>query len=118
MPSCPRRPPISDLVACRNALTSVKRSVPTVLNSSSMPMMKPASPTRLTMNAFLPASPADFRSGGVQERIDIREAKRAHSAQQQQHADDEARVAHAIDDECLLARVARRFPIWWRAGTH
>ena len=27
---------------------------------------------------------------------------------QQQHADDEAGIAHAIDDECLLARVAGR----------
>ena len=42
------------------ALTSVNRTVPSTDSISSMPRMKPASPTRLTMNAFLPASPADF----------------------------------------------------------
>ena len=44
----------------RMAFTSVKRTVPSTDSMSSMPRMKPASPTRLTMNAFLPASPADF----------------------------------------------------------
>ncbi len=44
----------------RTALTSVNRTVPSTESMSSMPSMKPASPTRFTMNAFLPASPADF----------------------------------------------------------
>ena len=38
----------------------VKRMVPKVTAVSKMPRMKPASPMRLTMNAFLPASEADF----------------------------------------------------------
>ena len=46
--------------AQRPRSTSVKRTVPSTESISSMPRMKPASPTRLTMNAFLPASPADF----------------------------------------------------------
>src|SRR5690348_13605458 len=42
------------------ALTSVNLRVPSTESISSMPNTKPASPTRLTMNAFFPASPADF----------------------------------------------------------
>ena len=34
--------------------------MPNTANISNMPRMKPASPMRFTMNAFLPASPADF----------------------------------------------------------
>ena len=42
------------------AATSWKSSVPKVVKISSMPRMKPKSPMRLTMKAFLPASAADF----------------------------------------------------------
>ena len=38
--------------------TSRKSSVPNVKNTRKMPRMKPQSPMRLTMNAFLPASDA------------------------------------------------------------
>src|SRR6266850_7781518 len=40
--------------------TSWKSSVPKRVNTSSTPRMNPKSPMRLTMNAFLPASDADF----------------------------------------------------------
>ena len=43
-----------------SALTSVNRTVPSTDIMSSIPRMKPASPTRFMMNAFLPASAADF----------------------------------------------------------
>src|SRR5579871_351201 len=42
------------------AKSDVKSSVPKVLKSKNMPSMKPKSPMRLTMKAFLPASDADF----------------------------------------------------------
>ena len=42
------------------AFTSRKRPVPKTAKVSSIPRMKPESPTRLTMKAFLPASAADF----------------------------------------------------------
>jgi hypothetical protein len=38
-----------------------KSSVPKVRNSKNIPSMNPKSPMRLTMNAFFPASAADFR---------------------------------------------------------
>ena len=40
--------------------SATKSSVPNVRKSKNMPSMKPKSPMRLTMNAFLPASAADF----------------------------------------------------------
>ena len=40
--------------------TILKSSVPNVRKSRNIPSMKPKSPMRLTMNAFLPASEADF----------------------------------------------------------
>jgi hypothetical protein len=40
---------------------------------------------------------------------DLAEGQRAEVGQQQKHADQEAEVADAVDDECLLARVRRRF---------
>src|SRR3954452_11408252 len=40
--------------------TSWKSTVPNRVNSSSTPSTNPKSPIRLTMNAFLPASEADF----------------------------------------------------------
>src|SRR5580704_16824528 len=43
----------------RTALTSVNRIVPSTESMSSIPSSNPASPTRLTTKAFLPASPAD-----------------------------------------------------------
>ena len=43
------------------ANTSAYSSVPTVVQSSMMPRANPQSPTRLTMNAFLPAFAADSR---------------------------------------------------------
>ena len=49
-----------ELPAAQRALTSVNRTVPSTESISSMPSTKPASPTRLTRNAFLPASAADF----------------------------------------------------------
>src|SRR5882724_3877071 len=42
------------------AKREAKSSVPKVLKSKNMPSMKPKSPMRLTMKAFLPASEADF----------------------------------------------------------
>jgi hypothetical protein len=40
--------------------TSAKSSVWNVRNSRNIPSMKPKSPMRFTMKAFLPASEADF----------------------------------------------------------
>ena len=38
---------------------------------------------------------------------DLAEGERAEVGQQQKHSDQEAEVADAVDDECLLARVGR-----------
>jgi len=54
------KPAVSAGKPPRAWLTSTNRTVPSTLNISSMPRMKPASPTRLAMKAFLPASAADF----------------------------------------------------------
>jgi len=40
---------------------AIRREVPSVTAVRRMPRMKPASPMRLTMKAFLPASAADLR---------------------------------------------------------
>ena len=51
---------VSGARAAAAAATCWKSSVPNVVNTSSMPRMNPKSPIRLTTNAFLPASAADF----------------------------------------------------------
>ena len=51
---------VSALIPASALLTSRNRAVPKTENISSMPRMKPESPMRFTMNAFLPASAADF----------------------------------------------------------
>src|SRR5687767_3704895 len=49
----------SDGSAATRTASSWKSSVPNAQKSESIPRMKPRSPTRLTMKAFLPASDAD-----------------------------------------------------------
>ena len=55
-----RVPPIFPSPIARK--TSSYPSTPVVANRSRNPIRKPKSPTRFTMNAFLPASAADFFS--------------------------------------------------------
>jgi len=56
------KPAVSDVNAplVRALFTSRKRSEPSTFIIRNIPSRKPASPMRFTMNAFLPASAADF----------------------------------------------------------
>ena len=45
-------------ISAAAAITARKSSVPNVTKTRNIPARKPASPMRLTMNAFLPASEA------------------------------------------------------------
>ena len=47
-------------ISATASATARKSRVPNVKKIRKMPRMKPQSPTRLTMNAFLPASDAVF----------------------------------------------------------
>ena len=58
------------------------------------------------------AEDAEARDFGVElaaaeDGVDVREAQRAEDRQHEQHAEQEAGVADAVDDERLLARIAR-----------
>jgi len=47
-------------IAATCSAMALKSSVPNAVKAPNMPRMNAKSPMRFTMNAFLPASPADF----------------------------------------------------------
>ena len=101
---------------CRAMATSVKRSVPSTDIMSSMPRMKPESPTRFTMNAFLPGVgrrflvivETDQQVAAQSHAFPAHEQQRVVVGQHQHQHEEHEQVQ--VAEEAVVAVIVRHVP--------
>ena len=91
--------------------TSWKSSVPKRTKISSMPSTNPTSPMRLTMNAFLPASVADFFSVPEADQQVRAEADALPADEHHEEVRAEHEHEHERGEEIQVREVARELGI-------